>query len=202
MISRITGPSVPPVEIQRHCRESIGGGGNGGFAIAATATVSDAKGSAQAIGGKGSSGNTSGDVHVTNVGNITTVKDLSFGILAQSIGGGGGNGGFALAGSLSTSGQAVTNATGGDGGGGNAAGNLLVKSDGTIITTGNGPAPSLRNRLAAVAAPAAFRAALRLGSAVTAPPTPWAARAARDPTPGRSRLIRAIGCRVVDTNDR
>ena len=49
-----------------------GGGGNGGFAIAATATVSDAKGSAQAIGGKGSVGNTSGDVHVTNVGNIIT----------------------------------------------------------------------------------------------------------------------------------
>ena len=65
---------------------------------------------------------------------ITTAGDLSYGIFAQSVGGGGGAGGFAIAGSLSTGGMGAASAVGGAGGGGNNAGNVTVNAGGLIAT--------------------------------------------------------------------
>ncbi len=65
-----------------------GGGGNGGM----TETTSDRIFSLRAaVGGSGGAGGNGGAVTVVNFGAITTYNDSSFGILAQSIGGGGGS---------------------------------------------------------------------------------------------------------------
>ena len=48
------------------------------------------------FGGKGGAGGLAGEVMVTAASNISTLGDNSMGILAQSIGGGGGNGGIAI----------------------------------------------------------------------------------------------------------
>ena len=72
-----------------------GGGGNGGFAVSATVTTAEQSANVGvAIGGKGGSTNVAGDVHVGSTGDIATSGLSSDGVLAQSIGGSGGNGGF------------------------------------------------------------------------------------------------------------
>ena len=110
-----------------------GGGGNGGFTIGASFTNgSDAKGSTNAVGGTGSGGGGGNDVGVTNRGSIETFGFLSNGIIAQSIGGGGGNGGFAVGGSLALNGDATTNTTGGKGGAGSNSGKVTVDNSGQI----------------------------------------------------------------------
>ena len=89
-----------------------------------------ASGKASAVGGQGgtNANNTGGDVTINHTGTIMTAGDQSDAILAQSVGGGGGNGGFAIAGALSTGGGTASTATGGAGGSGNAAGNVSVTS--------------------------------------------------------------------------
>ena len=134
-----------------------GGGGNGGRSIAATANIgltTDISPSVSvdfglAIGGSGGAGNHGGVVDVKNVGGIDTEGDGSHGILAQSIGGGGGTGGSArsmtigldpsewvgVTNPLAIS-QTVNIAVGGSGG---AAGNgslVRVESSGGILTRG------------------------------------------------------------------
>ena len=117
-----------------------GGGGDGGFSIGVSGTVSDSTSKLQTVGGSGGVAGAGADVIVQNnaVANstnmITTAQDLSYGILAQSVGGGGGNGGFAISGSLSTGGGAEANATGGKGAGGGSAGRVTVTTGGGIIT--------------------------------------------------------------------
>jgi hypothetical protein len=69
---------------------------------------------------------------VKNAAAITTFGILSNGIIAQSVGGGGGNGGFAISGSLSLGGDASSNATGGNGGAGGNAGTVMVVNTGAI----------------------------------------------------------------------
>ncbi len=98
----------PPVihrqrrQFQRHLAQSLGGGGgSGGFSIAGSASFG--VGAAGSIGGKGGSGDDAGIVTVTNVGTIFTAGDQANGIEAQSIGGGGGNGGYSIAGKLDAS---------------------------------------------------------------------------------------------------
>jgi hypothetical protein len=54
------------------------------------------------FGGHGGSGGDGGQVSVTSAGRITTAKDDCHGIFAQSLGGGGGNGGFSIAGGISS----------------------------------------------------------------------------------------------------
>ena len=93
-----------------------------------------------ALGGKGGAGGLGNEVDVTNTSVLGTSGDHSYGILAQSIGGGGGNGGFAATGSLGTNSDSkqVSVALGGDGGPGSAAGKVDVQnSGGTIFTTGD-----------------------------------------------------------------
>jgi uncharacterized protein YhjY with autotransporter beta-barrel domain len=67
--------------------QSVGGGG--GVAAAATSSSSLFTGT-MALGGSGGSGGVGGDVKVNAIGSVTTASALSAGIVAQSIGGGGG----------------------------------------------------------------------------------------------------------------
>lgn len=66
--------------------QAIGGGGGSGGG--ATGVVS--------VGGQGAGGGQGGKVTVSGMAGITTLGNYSFGVLAQSIGGGGGNGGDVL----------------------------------------------------------------------------------------------------------
>ncbi len=104
------------------CAQSIGGGGgNGGGG-----------GGIVSLGGSGNAGGNGGNVTVdNNVGTLTTSGDFSRGILAQSIGGGGGNGGSAISGGLSFSA-----ALGGKGGAGGNGSQVIVWNHGAISTGG------------------------------------------------------------------
>jgi hypothetical protein len=113
-----------------------GGGGNGGFSAALTVT-GGSFGGAVAVGGSGSYGARAGSVSVSSSGNIETFGQQSAGIVAQSIGGGGGNGGFAGSGSLSMSGISAAVGIGGSGGSGGYGSSAHVASDGDIVTHGD-----------------------------------------------------------------
>ncbi|MDT8442460.1 MAG: hypothetical protein RQ723_12480, partial [Desulfuromonadales bacterium] len=129
--------------------ESIGGGGgNGGMSFAGNLLVGKKTTvgieSAIAIGGSGGTGNTGNDVLVDNSGSIETFGNSSYGILAQSIGGGGGNGATAVAGSfVPTSPAGLLESTflsvgvGGSGGDGALAGDVTVNHSGRIVTHGD-----------------------------------------------------------------
>ena len=137
--------------------QSIGGGGGGGggfgkengdldvpsdstamldairnilpFKLSATVNVN--------IGGSGGSAGAGGTVQVTNSagGHITTTGDASDGILAQSIGGGGGNGAHAAP-SLAGATLNLTFQHGGKGGGGGNGGLVTIDNSGQITTGG------------------------------------------------------------------
>ncbi len=117
-----------------------GGGGNGGFSGSFTATANASASVSLSVGGFGGAGNTAGTVAVASVDNLLTHGDGSNGILAQSIGGGGGDGGFSFAGTLSVpTGNSFSMAAslGGNGGSGADAGAVGVHSTGTIATLGD-----------------------------------------------------------------
>ncbi|MDD3581338.1 MAG: autotransporter outer membrane beta-barrel domain-containing protein [Desulfobacca sp.] len=106
-----------------------GGGGSAGFDV--DLTLSDAQSASLLIGGSGGQG---GQVSVHNSTDITTSGANADGIQAQSIGGGGGDAGFGLAGSLGDDLDVVVVVGGGGGGGGGGA--VSVTSDeGTTINT-------------------------------------------------------------------
>jgi len=109
-----------------------GGGGDGGFAI--TAGVGSLV--SVAVGGSGGKGGNADTVNITMDGNLITDGDQSYGIFAQSVGGGGGTGGFAIAGSLGGSGVNVNLGLGGSGGVGGKAEKVTVDMAGLIDTTG------------------------------------------------------------------
>ena len=118
--------------------QSLGaGGGNGG-----TATVGDASlskylaGFTLGLGGQAGSTGNGGNVTVTNAANIVTQGDNSDAILAQSIGGGGGNGGDATS-VLALVGFNASLAIGGSGASGGSGGTVSVGSgNGSISTSG------------------------------------------------------------------
>ena len=120
-----------------------GGGGNGGFNVSAGAAVGGTVGVAASIGlgGSGGSGGTGGEVHASSNGILSTQGANSSGFIAQSIGGGGGNGGFnvsAGAAGSGVAGGAVGVGLGGTGGSGNAAGAVTAATSvGKITTKGN-----------------------------------------------------------------
>ncbi len=97
--------------------QSIGGGGGDGGSAASITEV----------GGAGSQGGSGGAVSVTSLANITTAGADSFGIHAQSVGGGGGKGASATG----------ISAIGGKGGTGGNGGTVNVASDGNILTGGD-----------------------------------------------------------------
>lgn len=135
--------------------KSIGGGGGdggnaGGVSVGLIASAE------LTLGGSGGSGGTGADITLTNAsaGTIRTgyvanaqptdalnaplSGDYATGILAHSIGGGGGSGGRAL--SISAAGGPgaldINVALGGSGGSGGNGGNVSVESDGTVSTAG------------------------------------------------------------------
>jgi uncharacterized protein YhjY with autotransporter beta-barrel domain len=129
--------------------QSIGGsGGNGGFAAAIGVAVIPAEDTEWAlnasvgVGGLGGDGNSGGRVEITNQNLITTHADNSQAIYAQSIGGGGGNGGVAFSGNVGLgngdgkSFQAAVS-IGGNGGDGDHGGDVEVVNDRALETFGD-----------------------------------------------------------------
>ncbi|MDZ8118801.1 hypothetical protein [Pontiella agarivorans] len=108
-----------------------GGGGSGGQSIAAS--VSDKVAGSWSMGGAGEKGGDAGTVTVNSSGSVITDGTHSYGILAQSVGGGGGDGGTSIAGSGAVNG-AVAVSIGGLGGPGGFGGNVYVTNSGEIIT--------------------------------------------------------------------
>ena len=121
-------------------------GGSGGVGGASGTSAKDANVAITfSLGGAGGAGGFSDLVHVTNSksGTILTKGDNSYGIFAQSIGGGGGaaGGGSTETGSAETS---VTLSIGGLGGSGSRGGDVLVDNHGKITTAGLSLARHLR----------------------------------------------------------
>jgi hypothetical protein len=117
-----------------------GGGGNGGFSASVTAALSSGKPVAvsASIGGFGGAGGDGHDVTVTSDVGASTYGDDAHAIYAQSVGGGGGSGGFALSGAL-TSGSStvgISATVGGMGGSAGDAGDVKVTTDGVTTTDG------------------------------------------------------------------
>ncbi|HET9370846.1 MAG TPA: autotransporter-associated beta strand repeat-containing protein [Vicinamibacterales bacterium] len=110
-----------------------GGGGNGGFNIsgagAGTAGIS------LSMGGSGGAGGGAGEVFVINWSALTTSGDDAAGLYAQSLGGGGGSGGFNISGSGGGTG-AFTLGVGGSGDSGGIASRVDVTNRGAIETFG------------------------------------------------------------------
>ncbi len=116
-----------------------GGGGSGGVSVSINASVATASTNSLAMsfgGGTETAGSASGTV-VYNDGAVTTSGDLSAGIVAQAIGGGGGNGGSSIAGNVTSSGATALGATiGGAGGSSGSGGTVLVSLNADVGTSG------------------------------------------------------------------
>jgi hypothetical protein len=132
--------------------KSIGGGGGhggeGSMGIAAWTTNEIAKNLVSygktftslprltsisvAVGGSGGASGVGGEVDIENSATLTTSGKSSYGIHAQSVGGGGGDGGTAAEGLWGKVG------VGGHGSGGGDGGTVKVTSPGAIKTTGDG----------------------------------------------------------------
>ena len=111
-----------------------GGGGNGGFSI--TGDIGAGSGGL-AMGGNGSNGGNSGNVTLYNYAGVTTTGNDSDALIAQSMGGGGGNGAFSVQGGASLKGGLGVAIGGNAAGGGNAVGTVTLNNYGTLQTGGN-----------------------------------------------------------------
>lgn len=109
------------------------GGGGGDASVIVDGTVSGAS-LTYNHGGTGGNSGVAGDVHAINYGELSTEGEKAYGILAQSIGGGGGSGGMVVNGTLSVGTIGIN--IGGDGGAGASAGKVTVENHGTISTLG------------------------------------------------------------------
>ncbi|KAA6185105.1 autotransporter outer membrane beta-barrel domain-containing protein [Thiohalocapsa marina] len=87
-------------------------------------------------GGDGGAGGTASDVKLTNSASVQTAGVLANGVMAQSIGGGGGSGGVTATGSMGIFGD-VNVTHGGNGGAGGHAGTVSVTNTGAITATGD-----------------------------------------------------------------
>jgi hypothetical protein len=129
-----------------------GGGGNGALNISGQINFADSENSGgktdlsivAGLGGHGGLGADAGSVTVRSTGNISTLGDYSRGILAQSIGGGGGNGGMNVSGVFAKNSSPIVLGVGGFGSGGGHAGAVAVNRGtlampgGNILTDGIG----------------------------------------------------------------
>ena len=120
--------------------QSLGGGGGNSSSILSLSKLKgtgDTASVSMSIGARGGDGNIGGAVSVDNYGAIQTSGAGANGIFAQSIGGGGGNGGVVLDGNLVLGkGNAQSLALGGFGGSGGDGGAITVINAGTILTIG------------------------------------------------------------------
>ncbi|KMO36289.1 heme utilization protein [Methylobacterium variabile] len=117
-----------------------GGGGQGGLAFAVAANKTNVSGT---LGGKGGSGNDGGTVAIVNSGTVVTADDMSYGLSAQSVGGGGGRGVAAtLAGGAKPGGdgkdetRSFNLTVGGNGGEGGKGGDVTITNTGRVVTAG------------------------------------------------------------------
>ncbi len=118
-----------------------GGGGNGGINISGgiqSGNNSKASSLVFGLGGFGGAGNISGTVTADSERAQCMVDGTrSIGVLAQSIAGGGGNGGLNVSGNLAIGkGYSAAVGIGGDGGTGANAGAVSLTSDGAIFVDG------------------------------------------------------------------
>jgi hypothetical protein len=119
-----------------------GGGGEGGSALALNASAE--LNINVSVGGSGGKGGTAGDVLATNTGQILTSGSDAWGVLGQSVGDGGGNGGMSKADAYTLSvaeevpSVAIDIGVGGKGGDGGAGGNVGAYNIGLIMTSGAG----------------------------------------------------------------
>ncbi len=149
--------------------QSVGGGGGlGGVSVAANG-VSYSGSVSVSLGGSGASGGDAADVSVVSHGKIlSTEGPQSYGLFAQSVGGGGGASGVTYAGSL-VSRASVGVAVGGDGGNGGNGADVTVAATSDIETKGAGSiglfAQSASNGGGAASFTAAANGAARYGSA-------------------------------------
>ncbi|WP_282572274.1 autotransporter outer membrane beta-barrel domain-containing protein [Roseomonas acroporae] len=121
--------------------QSLGGGGGIGGS-ASTLMVGSQITASVAIGGAGGSGGRSGAVFVQNTGQIVTLGDHAYGILAQSVSGGGGAGGSATSHDFQVSSGDIPSvnlvmALGGTGAAGGQAGSVTIGNSGGVLTTGD-----------------------------------------------------------------
>ncbi|HEX5497804.1 MAG TPA: hypothetical protein VFX03_01200, partial [Thermomicrobiales bacterium] len=149
-VTALAGPSVQLITTgdlaDGIVAQSIGGGGgNGGFAVSGSIASNPIGFS---LGGNGSSGSGAANVTVQSDASISTGGDLAIGMLLQSIGGGGGNAGFAIAASGTNNVSAQAGIGGGGGAGGNA-GAVTAQNDGTIETSGASSAGILAQAIGA-----------------------------------------------------
>ncbi len=145
-----------------HAQSVGGGGGNGGHAVTLTA---GAGGSVSlAVGGRGAGAGHGRAVDVDNASAITTSGDDASGILAQSIGGGGGNGGFSIAGAGSD-GVGIAATFGGLGGAGGNGSTVVLDNSGLVTTAGDGSTGILAQSVGGGGGNGGFRVALGGGGA-------------------------------------
>lgn len=128
---------------------SIGGGGGTGSTVIsedetkpkdAIKAKNPTLGLSVKVGGAGGTGGTGGDVTVNNQGEIVTMGKQAHGIMAQSVGGGGGNGGVSYTKNTGLNANKGINSDisiGGAGGTGNVAGDVVVDNSGAIETFGD-----------------------------------------------------------------
>ena len=141
--------------------QSIGGGGGAAGSSDAAATIgaltqiedllnapSKSYDATLAVGGTGGKGGDGGTVQVTNTGSVATLGERAYGILAQSIGGGGGIGGAATSAANSVLGgptgggnsgtYAANVSVAGSGGAAGNGGSVTVQGSGSVLTAGYG----------------------------------------------------------------
>ena len=121
-----------------------GGGGAGGLNVSGSIGIStqgNGGGAALGLGGFGGDGGSAGDVTLLKVGQTVTLQGASDGVVAQSVGGGGGRGGLNVSGGIAgtNSGNAGTLVIGigGFGGGGGNAGNVSATVVDSVWATGS-----------------------------------------------------------------
>ena len=113
-----------------------GGGGNAGMNMTFTKGDDDGRAINIGVGGSGGSPGHGKLVDVQHTGDIRTQGNRSFGLLAQSVGGGGGNADYNI-GDNESEATALNLAIGGDTGPGGDGGEVLVNHAGNISTSGN-----------------------------------------------------------------
>src|SRR5690606_19172925 len=92
------------------------------------------------VGGSGGDGGDGGEVNLTGDASILTQGDYAEGLFAQAVGGGGGNGGYALSFAFAggeTAAGALSVGVGGSGGLGGEGGEVTIDSGGQIVTEGD-----------------------------------------------------------------